>query len=98
MVNDLVAYSPKACSDESKPVELKQELVKLYTDLKEVKQEKQLTENTWLLSQVIQKMPVQFKKELSKLKAVKLAEDHSLWETTSTYLKDEAKRFDQDLP
>ena len=54
LVNDFVNFRTKAAGDESKLVELKAEVMKLYNDLKAVQQDSQLTGNAWLLSQISQ--------------------------------------------
>ena len=73
LVEDFVKYSTKASGDESRLVELKAEVMRLYSDLKAVKQEGQLVSNAWLLSQVAQKMPIQMQKDFSKIKTGRLA-------------------------
>ena len=98
LVHDFVAFTTKATGDESKLVELKGEVMRLFNDLKAVKQEAQLTQNAWLLSQIAQKLPIPLQKEFSRIKSSRSAENMSLWESTSSYLKDEAKRYERDLP
>ena len=50
LVNNFVSYVCKVRSDESKIVELKGEVMKLYNDLKEVEKHQQLSSNEWLLT------------------------------------------------
>ena len=69
LIHDFVAFETKAKSDESKLVELKLEVMRLYNDLKAVKQEDMVTKNTWILSQIMMKMPRKFQFDFSKYKS-----------------------------
>ena len=99
LVNDFIGYVCKAKSNESKIVELKSKVMKLYNDLKVVKKHHQLSLNEWLLTQIVKKILQQFKVRFSKCKASRMAvEGAGLWQITSSFLKEEALRFENDLP
>ena len=88
LVNDFVSYVCKVRSDESKIVELKGEVMKLYNDLKEVEKHQQLSSNEWLLTQIVKKMPQQFQVRFSEQKAFGMAvEVTNLWEVTSSFFE-----------
>ena len=73
--------------------------MKLLNDLKAIKEEGQIVSNTYVLNQVVYKMPCRYQESFSIVKEEKLGRStNTLWSITSEFLKSQATRLDRDLP
>ena len=100
LIKEFLDFNAKAKSEASKIIELKNEVMKLYNNLKAIKEENQIVANTYILNQVIYKMPRRYQEAFSLVKEEKLVPESSatLWSITSDYLKSQATRLERDLP
>ena len=79
----------KGKSDASKLVEINHNLVTLYNDLVAVKQEEQVTGNTFLLNTTIRWIPEKYQRELHMVRRMKKEmPGETLWKILSKFLKD----------
>ena len=102
LMDDFVEHKLTSVSEESRVVELKQTVMKLYTDLKAVNCEGDLELNPFILNKVVARLPRFWQNKFSENKArlLKEAEDSAcpLWTAISGFLKGEALRIETDMP
>ena len=102
LMDDFVEYKLTSVSEESRVVELKQTVMKLYTDLKAVNCEGDLEQNPFILNKVVARLPRFWQNKFSENKArlLREAEDSvcPLWIAISGFLKSEALRIETDMP
>ena len=66
-----------SATEASKVFELRDEVMNLYNDLKAIKEEPQLTFNTYLLNQIVYKMPRKYQETFSIKKEGNMADPAS---------------------
>ena len=102
LMDDFVGHKLRGISDESRVVELKQVVMKLYTDLKAVGCEDNLEANPFILNKVVARLPRFWQNKYSENKTELLraaaASASPQWTAVSEFLKSEALRIETDMP
>lgn len=65
LIQDFINLTLKSRTEASKVVELRDEVMNLYNDLRATKEDSQLTSNTYLLNQIVYKMPRKYQETFS---------------------------------
>ena len=88
LIKEFVGLKLKSKGDASKLLELKDELETLYSDLKAVKAEDQVTNNNYLLNTAIEMIPKSFQEGLANYRCKKESQPgETLYKVLSDFLK-----------
>ena len=100
LIKDFIEYSSKSHKEGSKVIDVKNEVMRLYNDLKAINEEEQLTKNQYLINQIMVKLPRIYQQLYSREKRAKLSENPNAdpWIIAKDFLKEEAFRLESDLP
>ena len=98
LITEFQGWKPKAKGDASKLIELEHKLLTMFRDLEAVKQEKQISENLFLLSSTIKTIPSKYQDDLVKLRSEREGPDENLWKILKDFLEQKRKMIEKYSP